>query len=281
MRTVHDIAGLRAQVGTWRRAGQSIGFVPTMGNLHEGHLDLVRQARQRCDRVVASVFVNPLQFGPNEDFDRYPRTLGEDTVQLANENCDLLFAPSVEEIYPRGRDGLTVVSVPGLSAMLEGEFRPGFFEGVATVVCLLFHCVQPDLAVFGTKDYQQLQVVRRMVMDLHLPIEIVGHPTRREPDGLAMSSRNQYLSAQERALAPEIFRSLGNVAARLCAGDRRFTEISGVEIERLSQLGFQPQYLEVRAPDLAPPDPDASQWVVLVAAVLGRARLIDNLPLST
>lgn len=280
METVHQIARLRARVGRWRSAGQSVGLVPTMGNLHEGHLDLVRLARKRCDRVVVSVFVNPLQFGPNEDFDRYPRTLGEDTDKLAAADCDLLFAPSVAEMYPRGRAALTTVSVPGLAAILEGQFRPGFFDGVATVVCLLFNCVQPDLAVFGAKDYQQLQVIRRMVADLHVPIEIVEHPTRREADGLAMSSRNQYLSDPQRCLAPELYRSLDAIAAGIRGGDRRFRELADLEAERLRRAGFEPQYLEVRSPDLGEPDVQGKQWVILVAAVLGSTRLIDNLYLS-
>jgi pantoate--beta-alanine ligase len=184
MLTVHTVRELRQAVAGWRRAGQRIGFVPTMGNLHAGHLALVHRARQACERVVASVFVNPLQFGPNEDFDRYPRTLPDDQRQLAAAGCDLLFAPSVAEMYPRGRENLSGVRVPALADQLEGAFRPGFFDGVATVVSILLHQVQPDVAVFGEKDYQQLLVVRRMVADLHLPVEILGHPTARDPDGL-------------------------------------------------------------------------------------------------
>lgn len=280
MRTVHSVKELRAEVAQWRARGERVGFVPTMGNLHAGHLELVERARRLCDRVVASIFVNPLQFGPNEDFDRYPRSLPEDRVKLEAAGCDLLFAPAVEEMYPRGRAGLTTVSVPGISAILEGEFRPGFFEGVATVVSILFHQVQPDVAVFGRKDYQQLLVVRRMSQDLHLPVEVIGHPTRREPDGLAMSSRNQYLSAQERPLAAGLYRALCAVAQRLRTGERDFDALS-MEAQRvLENQGFRPQYLLVRDADLGPPRPEGPAWVILAAAQLGRTRLIDNLEVS-
>lgn len=277
LRTVHTVKELRAQVAQWRAAGARIGFVPTMGNLHAGHLELVERAQQHSDRVVASVFVNPLQFGPKEDFDRYPRTLPEDRAKLEQAGCDLLFAPSVEEMYPRGRTQLTTVSVPALGSVLEGEFRPGFFEGVATVVSILFHQVQPDVAVFGQKDYQQLLVVRRMAADLHMPVEVIGHPTRREPDGLAMSSRNQYLSAQERPVAAGLYRALNAVAQRLRSGERDFEALCAEAMRVLERQGFKPQYLTVRDPDLGPPREHGEAWVILAAAQLGRTRLIDNL----
>ncbi|HKY92979.1 MAG TPA: pantoate--beta-alanine ligase [Nevskiaceae bacterium] len=280
MRTVHTVAELRATVAAWRKAGDRIAFVPTMGNLHAGHLDLVRRARELAPRVVCSIFVNPLQFGPNEDFDRYPRTLAEDSAKLAGVGCDLVFAPSVAEMYPNGRDGMTGVKVPGVSDILEGHFRPGFFDGVATVVSVLFHQVLPDVAVFGQKDWQQLLIVKRMVADLHFPLEIVGHPTMREADGLAMSSRNQYLSPQERALAPEMHRTLQGVVQGLREGRRDFPALAGEATVRLAGLGFQPQYVEIRHLDLSAPSAESSEWVVLAAAFLGKTRLIDNVAIS-
>ena len=275
-RIVHAVAELRAVVAQWRREGQRIAFVPTMGNLHEGHLRLVAAARQRADKVVASIFVNPLQFGPNEDFDRYPRTLRQDREKLETAHCDLLFAPSAEEMYPRGRQGLTVVTVPELSGLLCGRYRPGHFDGVTTVVNILFNQVQPDLALFGEKDYQQLFLIRRMVSDLHLPIELVGVPTERETDGLALSSRNQYLSAAERERAGGVHRALEAVAAALESGRRDYASIAAEQLNVLESAGFSPQYLEIRRPDLSAPAAADRHWVVLVAAYLGKTRLIDN-----
>lgn len=280
MRTVHTIAELRAQLHEWRAAGARVALTPTMGNLHAGHLRLVEAGRTRADKVVASVFVNPLQFGPGEDFDRYPRTLQADAAKLASAGCELLFAPSVAEMYPRGREGFTVVSVPRYAGILEGEFRPGHFDGVATVVNLLLNIVAPDLALFGEKDYQQLLVVRRMASDLHLPVEIVGVPTEREADGLAMSSRNQYLEPAERTQAAAAHAALQAVAAGLRAGRRDYAALCEAELERLRGLGFRPQYLVVRRPDLAEAKADDRQFRVLLAAFLGRTRLIDNIGVS-
>ncbi|MGQ0697915.1 MAG: pantoate--beta-alanine ligase [Panacagrimonas sp.] len=280
MLTVHTVAELRAQVAHWKREGHRVGFVPTMGNLHAGHLQLVTRSRELAQRTVASIFVNPLQFGPNEDFDRYPRTLAEDALRLEAVDCDLLFAPRVAEMYPRGREGLSGVRVPALSEQLEGAFRPGFFDGVATVVSILFNQVQPDVAVFGQKDWQQLQVVRRMVADLHVPIEIVGHPTARDADGLALSSRNQYLSATERSQAPAMHHALVAAAAGLSAGRRDFAALQSEAMASLEQAGFVPQYVEIRNADMGLPDIVETQWVVLAAAFLGRTRLIDNFFLS-
>ena len=276
MLTVHTVAELRAVVARWKHAGERVAFVPTMGNLHAGHLQLIERARTAAPRTVASVFVNPLQFGPNEDFERYPRTLPQDAARLEAAGCDLLFAPDVAEMYPRGREQLTTVSVPGLDAVLDGKFRPGHFDGVATVVSLLFHQVQPDVAIFGEKDWQQLQVIRRMVGDLHMPIQILGHPTARDADGLAMSSRNQYLSQDERRIAPEIHRTLVEVTDALRAGRRDYQTLQQAALARLSAAGFRPQYVEIRAPDLSDPASNAAEWVVLAAAFLGRTRLIDN-----
>lgn len=276
MQTVHAIPELRAQMAAWRRAGQRIAFVPTMGNLHRGHLELVRRGREMADRVVASVFVNPLQFGPNEDFGRYPRTLEQDQAALTQAGADLLFAPSAQEVYPRGMEGLTKVGVPGVSSSLCGHFRPGHFDGVATVVSILLNLVQPDTALFGEKDYQQLFIIRRVVADLHMPIEIIGIATEREPDGLALSSRNQYLSAEERRLAPEMYATLSEVAEKLKAGRRDFSALCYAGIKRLEASQFRPQYLEVRAPDLGLPSREGRDFVILAAAYLGKTRLIDN-----
>lgn len=276
MKTVHTIADLRAQVSAWRSGGARIALTPTMGNLHVGHLRLVEAARRYADRVVASVFVNPLQFGPNEDFDRYPRSLPEDAAKLAGADCDLLFAPSVAEIYPRGREGLTAISVPRAATGLEGECRPGHFDGVATVVNILLNLVAPDVALFGEKDYQQLLVIRQMIADLHLPIEIVGVPTEREADGLAMSSRNQYLDPAQRQRATAIFAALRAVETALRAGRRDYPQISAEQLRGLAAAGFRPQYLAIRRPDLAEAGAEDREWRILVAAFLGDTRLIDN-----
>ncbi|MAT66540.1 MAG: pantoate--beta-alanine ligase [Gammaproteobacteria bacterium] len=278
MKTVNTVEALREQVRAWRGAGERIGFVPTMGNLHAGHLSLVEQARRGADRVVVSVFVNPMQFGPNEDYDSYPRTLDADRARLEAAGVDLLFAPPVEEVYPAPLAEMTRVEVPELSAILCGRSRPGFFAGVATVVTKLFNMVQPDLAVFGEKDYQQLIVIRRLVRDLSLPILIEGVPTLREPDGLAMSSRNAYLTPAERRVAPQLHHALERLAAALRAGDRDFPALEQLGLQQLELAGFRPDYVSIRrAADLSLPGRDDAELVVLAAAWLGRARLIDNL----
>jgi pantoate--beta-alanine ligase len=251
-----------------------------MGSLHAGHMSLLAAARFRADRVIASVFVNPLQFGPNEDFERYPRSPLEDSQLLADAGCDLLFLPGVEEIYPDGRQSATRISVKPLSDMLEGAHRPGHFDGVATVVAKLFGIVQADVAVFGEKDYQQLAVIRRMTADLDIPVEIVGAPTVRSPDGLAMSSRNRYLSPAERALAPRIHAALKGAAARV-EQDRDYPAIMAWGAQELRGATMQPDYFEIRdAATLLPPTAAARELVILVAARLGKARLIDNLRVS-
>lgn len=277
MQTVHDIAALRASLDAWRAAGLGIALVPTMGNLHAGHLALVDAARTHVDRVVATVFVNPLQFGPGEDLDSYPRTLMADARHLTAAGCHLLFAPSEAVMYPRGRDGHTAVDVPGLSAVLCGASRPDHFRGVTTVVAKLFGLVRPDLAVFGQKDYQQLMLIRRMAADLSMDVDIIGVPTVREPDGLAMSSRNGYLSPAERARAPALFRTLRDLAAAVAAGAPP-ARAEHDATQALSVAGFEPDYVSVRRrTDLASPAPEDRALVVLAAAYLGRARLIDNL----
>jgi len=278
MITVERIAALRDLVRGWRAQGARIGFVPTMGSLHEGHMSLLTAAREQADRVVSSVFVNPLQFGPGEDFERYPRTPEDDSRLLAAAGCDLLFLPGVEEIYPDGRQSATLVSVPSLSNILCGAFRPGHFDGVATVVAKLFGIVQPDVAVFGEKDYQQLAIIRRMTVDLDLPVRIVAAPTVRAPDGLAMSSRNRYLSTADRAIAPKIYASLQEATARLAAGERNLAQLEEQGAAALREAGMQPDYFAVRdAASLQPPDAKTREIVVLAAARLGKARLIDNL----
>jgi len=277
METVTTIAAVRERVRAWRCAGHRVAFVPTMGNLHPGHVSLIEAARAHGERFVASIFVNPMQFGPNEDFAHYPRTPREDERMLADAGCNLMFMPDVAEIYPHGSERATRVEVPGLSRILEGEFRPGHMEGVSTVVAKLFHIVDPDVAVFGEKDFQQLAVIRRMVAELCMAVQIVGAPTVRDRDGLALSSRNQYLTAPERALAPRIYAALQAAAARVRAGDRDFSSIERTGVEALEGAGFRPDYFSVRqAVDLAVPGAGARELVVLCAARLGKARLIDN-----
>ena len=274
---LRELEALRAQVGEWKRAGLRIGFVPTMGNLHAGHHSLVALARRHADRVVASVFVNPTQFGPNEDFARYPRTPEQDAEGLQAAGCDALWLPSVEAMYPYGADRCVRMHVPGVTDTLEGAHRPGHFDGVATVVARLFNQVQADVAAFGRKDYQQLAVIRYMVRDLAFPLELLAGDTLREADGLAMSSRNQYLSPEERATAPVIHRVL--LAMRDAARAGRSREQVEAEADAaLRAAGFVPDYAALRAPDFSlPDDATAGPRVALVAARLGRTRLIDNL----
>ncbi|GAB4361947.1 MAG: pantoate--beta-alanine ligase [Gammaproteobacteria bacterium] len=278
METLHTVADLRAAVARWRSAGERVALVPTMGNLHEGHLRLVDRARELAGRVVVSIFVNPTQFGPGEDFERYPRTLEADSEKLARRNVDLVFAPGVEEVYPEGSESRTRVEVTGISDQLCGEFRPGHFVGVATVVAKLLNMAQPDVAVFGTKDYQQLKVIRWLVEDLCLPVVIEGVETVREANGLAMSSRNAYLSAGERETAAELYRTLRHTAERLRAGEHDFSVLEQEALAHLRSRGFRPDYYAIRrAADLQSPGPEDKALVVLVAAHLGDARLIDNL----
>ncbi|MFN7783698.1 MAG: pantoate--beta-alanine ligase [Lysobacterales bacterium] len=274
---VESVEALRARVSEWRRAGLRVGFVPTMGNLHRGHLALIAQARTQADRVVCSIFVNPTQFGPTEDYGRYPRTLEADAAALDAAGCDLLFLPSVETMYPMGIQRTVRVEVPELSDVLCGAFRPGHFAGVATVVARLFNQVQPDIAVFGRKDFQQLAVIRHLVDDLAFPIRIEAGETVREPDGLAMSSRNQYLQPEERRRAALIYATLCAARERLRAGEA----VAAVEIwgaERLAAEGFEVDYIALRRPDRLgmPASRARGAWVALVAARLGSTRLIDN-----
>lgn len=272
-----ELEALRERVRGWKRDGLRVAFVPTMGNLHDGHFSLVRLARTRADRVVASVFVNPTQFGPNEDFARYPRTPEADSRGLEAAGCDAMWLPSVEAMYPYGVDATVRVQVPRVTQVLEGAHRPGHFDGVATVVSRLFNQVQPDLAVFGRKDYQQLAVIRYMARDLAFPVEIMGADIVREANGLAMSSRNQYLSPEERTRAAAIHRCLLAMAESVRAGRPR--EVVEREAhERLVAEGFAPDYAVVRRQDLTEPaDGETVPKVALIAARLGVTRLIDNL----
>lgn len=281
MKIVHSIAEVRAQVAAWRQAGERVALVPTMGNLHAGHIRLVEEARRLATCLVASIFVNPMQFGAQEDYHGYPRTLEEDGRRLREADLDLLFAPNAAAVYPDGLEGMTRVEVPGLSAVLCGAFRPEHFIGVATMVAKLFNMVQPEVAVFGEKDWQQLMVIRRMTADLNLPVEVVGVPTVREADGLAMSSRNGYLSAGERAVAPRLYETLLAAAERLAAGERDYPALERAALARLEEAGFRPDYVAIRRPgDLSEPDESDTELRILAAAWLGRARLIDNWPVT-
>ena len=275
--TITALDVLRDRIRGWKRDGLRVGFVPTMGNLHAGHYSLVMLARQYADRVVSSVFVNPTQFGPNEDFTRYPRTPDADTAGLEGAGCDVLWLPTVESMYPFGVELASHVHVPGVSAVLEGECRPGHFDGVCTVVSRLFHQVLPDVAAFGKKDYQQLAVIRQLVTDLAFPVQILAGSIVREPDGLAMSSRNQYLSADERPRAAEIRKVLIGMREGLLAGQSR-AQVEADAAQRLAEVGYVVDYTVVRRPDLSEPvDGEQGPRVALIAAKLGRTRLIDNM----
>ncbi len=281
MKTVETLTALRAAVKAARVAGKSIGFVPTMGNLHEGHMILVDKAAQDCDFVVTSIFVNPLQFNDIDDLGRYPRTLAADQQHLIDRDCDLLFFPSVDEMYPHGQDSQSTVHVPEVSEGLCGDSRPGHFDGVSTVVSKLFHMVQPDSAFFGEKDYQQLAVIRKMSTDLNMAIHIVGVPTCREKNGLAMSSRNHYLTEQERDTAGNIYDQLQAIKDAIKAGNKDFSLLCQQSKDVLSKLGFEPDYIEVRhGQTLKAASKGDTNLVILIAAILGKARLIDNITLS-
>ncbi|MGY8563376.1 pantoate--beta-alanine ligase [Paracidovorax citrulli] len=275
--TVTELSRLRAVVNGWKREGLRVALVPTMGNLHAGHYSLVTLARQYADRVVSSVFVNPTQFGPNEDFTRYPRTPEADTTGLEQAGCDVLWLPTVESMYPFGVELAASVNVPGISSLLEGAHRPGHFDGVCTVVSRLFNQVQPDVAAFGKKDYQQLAVIRQMVEDLAFPIQIVGGDIVRETDGLAMSSRNQYLNAEQRPVSTTIHQVLLGMREGFIAGKPR-SQIEAEAAAALQAAGFQVDYAVVRKPDLSEPaDSEDGNRVALIAARIGTTRLIDNL----
>jgi pantoate--beta-alanine ligase len=281
MDTVSTADELRRMVRDWHRQDERVAFVPTMGNLHDGHLQLVRHARAIADRVVVSIFVNPTQFGPDEDYASYPRTLAEDTQALAEADADLLFTPAVEAMYPPDLAEAPYIEVPVLGDILCGEFRPGHFSGVATVVAKLFGLVQPDIAVFGEKDYQQLVVIRRMTRALCLPVAIEGVPTVREASGLAMSSRNRYLDAAQRDTAATLYRVLGEVGVALRDGAADYPALEAAAMAKLGEAGFRPEYVSIRrAADLDVPRHGDTRLRVLAAAWFGSARLIDNIGIS-
>jgi pantoate--beta-alanine ligase len=282
MQTVNTIDALREQMIAWRSKKLHISFVPTMGNLHTGHLALVKQARQISDRVVVSIFVNPMQFSEGEDFQNYPQTQAEDSEKLQAMGVELLFMPDVSTLYPAGLEKTTRVEVPDVSEGLCNDFRPGHFTGVATVVARLFNLVQPDIAVFGTKDYQQLAVIRKMASELCFPIQIAAVETVREADGLAMSSRNQYLDTAQRETAPTLYRALNQAADVLRDGGREFAAIENNILQYLENAGFRPDYVSIREKStLALPKSDTQAgFVILAAAWLGKARLIDNLEVN-
>ena len=277
MITTESISAIRKQVLAWRMKGETVAFVPTMGNLHLGHLTLVKEAKSRADHVVASIFVNPMQFGQNEDLDAYPRTLSNDQSALIAAGAELLFTPTPSIIYPKGMEAQTFVEVPLISDQLCGESRPGHFRGVATIVCKLFNIVQPDIAVFGQKDFQQLLVIKTMVEDLSMPIEIIGVETIREDSGLAMSSRNGYLTAAQKQQAAVLKQTLDKMAIELCAG-KQTDEVISAANQAISAAGFDNDYLDIRnAKTFNKADSSDAEQVILVAAYMGATRLIDNL----
>ena len=277
MLIIETLPLLRQQIRRLRMEGKRVALVPTMGNLHDGHMKLVDEAKARADVVVVSIFVNPMQFDRPEDLVRYPRTLQEDCEKLNKRKVDLVFAPSVKEIYPNGTETHTYVDVPGLSTMLEGASRPGHFRGVSTIVSKLFNLVQPDLACFGEKDFQQLALIRKMVADMGFDIEIVGVPIMRAKDGLALSSRNGYLTAEQRKIAPGLYKVLSSIADKLQAGERDLDEIIAIAGQELNEKGFRADDIQIRDADtLLEVSENSKRAVILVAAWLGDARLIDN-----
>lgn len=281
MKVFAQTAALRTAIAAEKRAGKRIAFVPTMGNLHEGHIQLVYRAQQEADVVVVSIFVNPLQFGPAEDLDKYPRTLAADKEKLFAAGANYLFTPCVEEMYPNGMESQVRVSVPGLSDTLCGSSRPGHFTGVATVVTKLFQIVQPDTAIFGEKDFQQLAIIRKLTSDLCMPITIIGEQTARAVDGLALSSRNGYLSTEERNVAPVLHRALQDCREAIACGFDSYSDLEQYAVESLRKAGFKPDYVSVRdAYTLGPITLDTEKLVILAAAYLGRTRLIDNVTLN-
>ncbi|EPE1340044.1 pantoate--beta-alanine ligase [Salmonella enterica] len=277
MLIIETLPLLRQHIRRLRLEGKRIALVPTMGNLHDGHMKLIDEAKDRADVVVASIFVNPMQFDRPDDLARYPRTLQEDCEKLNKRKVDYVFAPAVEEIYPRGLEGQTYVDVPGLSTMLEGASRPGHFRGVSTIVSKLFNLVQPDIACFGEKDFQQLALIRKMVADMGYDIEIIGVPIMRAKDGLALSSRNGYLTAEQRKIAPRLFKVMSSIGEKLQAGERDLDEMIAIAAQELNEKGFRADDIQIRDADtLLELTENSKRAVILMAAWLGQARLIDN-----
>jgi pantoate--beta-alanine ligase len=281
MQVISSITDLREVRRTWQSAKEVIAFVPTMGNLHQGHLQLVKEAKKSATKVVVSIFVNPLQFGPDEDLDAYPRTLEQDKKALQDLDVDLLFMPTANDIYSRGLEQQTFVEVPGFSYMICGASRPGHFRGVATIVCKLFNMVQPNQAYFGEKDFQQLQVIKAMVTDLSMNLSIHGVATMREPDGLAMSSRNHYLNEAQRAIAPNLYAIISDMASQIKAGRRDFSVMISEAKTAINEAGLKTDYIEVRSSNsLLQVGHEDKELVILAAAFLGKTRLIDNIQVA-
>ena len=281
MEQATSVTELRQYVRHWKDHRQSIAFIPTMGNLHAGHLSLIEKGQSLCDRSICSIFVNPMQFGPNEDWDHYPRTLERDTALLEEIGCDLVYLPTASELYPEGLDRISQVEVTDLTDRYEGAHRPGHFTGVATVVLKLFNIVEPDVSVFGKKDYQQYRVIRKMVEDFNIDVRIVGQETTRDASGLAISSRNQYLDAEQTELATLIYRTLQQTAQQIERGDRDFARIERQAIETLDGASFKTDYFVVcNAETLTPASAEDRDLVVLVTAALGATRLLDNIEIS-
>ncbi|MCU4675498.1 pantoate--beta-alanine ligase [Catenovulum sp. 2E275] len=278
MQTIEQISVLRQQISDWKKQGYTIGFVPTMGNLHQGHLSLVEEAKKHADKIVVSIFVNPMQFGKNEDLDKYPRTLEADSQALIAAQVDLLFTPTPQIIYPKGLDNQTWVEVPHLSELYCGDSRPGHFRGVTTIVNKLFNLVQPDIACFGEKDFQQLALIKTMVEDLSIPIKIIGVPTVRETSGLAKSSRNGYLSEAEKQQAAVIYQNLTQLKNQLEQGDKNFAQLIVKTKQNIYQAGLTTDYVWILdSKTLQPADKNTNSIVILIAAFLGSTRLIDNI----
>lgn len=283
MQIIHSISELGQVIADYKKADKVIGFVPTMGNLHQGHLQLVKMALAEADIVICSIFVNPMQFGEGEDFDQYPRTLAADAEKLEKVSCDIIFAPAIDEMYPasksNGCDQAQLI-VPGISDILDGASRPGHFTGVATIVSKLFNMVQPDIAVFGEKDYQQLQVIRRFVKDLCFPVKIIAHPIVREENGLAMSSRNGYLSEQQKQQAAILYQTLNDIALQIKNGSRDYAVLEKNAEQFLNEKNFVTDYVTIRNKDLSTADKESEYLVILLAAYLGNTRLIDNIQIQ-
>ncbi len=276
-----SVTELRQYVQHWKEHGQSIAFIPTMGNLHAGHMSLIEKGQSLCDRTLCSIFVNPMQFGPNEDFNHYPRTLDSDNEQLEAIGCDLVYLPTASELYPDGLDRITQIQVTDITENYEGAHRPGHFTGVATVVLKLFNIVQPDVSVFGKKDYQQYRVISKMVDDLNLDVQIIGQETTREASGLATSSRNQYLDAEQTNRAAMIYQLLREIARQISEGERDYQEVTQRAIEGLNGAGFKTDYFSIcNAETLLPASPEDRDLVILVTAGLGATRLLDNIEIS-
>ena len=281
MNQAYSVSELRQYIQHWKDHQQSIAFIPTMGNLHQGHLSLIEKGQSLCDRSICSIFVNPMQFGPNEDFNHYPRTLEQDIELLESVACDLVYMPTASELYPQGLEKISQIIVTDLTETFEGAHRPGHFTGVATIVAKLFNIVKPDISVFGKKDYQQYCVIKKMTQDLNLDVEIIGQETTREPSGLATSTRNQYLNEEQKSKAALIYRTLQDASDKIIGGERNFALVEKQATDSLSQAGFATDYFNVcNADTLKPATPGDKKLVILVTTRLGDTRLLDNIEID-